>query len=353
MKNLILSFFFGLIAIFTYSQQQKGTIVVERINAPSLQNSAGEDPVRRVTIYLPPGYKESTKRYPVIYFLHGFWWSDSLMIAQDHFDQVLDKAIQSGKIKPVILVMPNENNQYRGSFYTNSSLTGNWADFTAKELVSYIDTHYRTIASKNSRGVSGHSMGGHGAIKMGMLFPEVFSCVYALSPAVLALGLENGPYSNAFKNLAKYKTSEQLLNSNEFMPIASIAMGRAYSPNPDKPPFYCDLPFSYKGDSIIVDYKTLELWENNSPLYMAGKYAANLRKLKAIKFDWGRNDEFQHIPSTCHMFSLRLESLAIPHYAEEYIGSHGSKIMTEDGRVLNEMLPFFDKWLEFAETIKP
>ena len=347
MKNLILLTLCFLAATTCFSQPQKGSIVVEKINSPSLQNKAGEDPVRRVTIYLPPGYKESNQRYPVIYFLHGFWWNDSLLIAADHFDKVLDLAIQTGEIRPVIVVMPNEFNLYRGSFYTNSSFTGNWADFTANDLVTFVDSHYRTIASKNSRGISGHSMGGHGAIKMGMLFPEVFSSVYALSPAVLALGVENGPYSNAFKNIPKYKTREALLNSNDFMPIASIAMGRVYSPNPNKPPFYCDLPFTYIGDSLIVNDSTLRLWDNNSPLYMAGNYAENLRKLRAIKFDWGRNDEFSSIPITCRMFSQRLETLAIHHYAEEYIGTHGSKIMTMDGRVLNEMLPFFDKWLEF------
>lgn len=84
---------------------------------------------------------------------------------------------------------------------------------------------------------------------------------------------------------------------------------------------------------------------------MVDQYANNLQKMKAIKLDWGRNDELPHIPSTCLMFSQRLEKLGINHYAEEYIGTHGSKILTDDGRVLNEMLPFFNTYLGF-EAVK-
>jgi enterochelin esterase-like enzyme len=95
----------------------------------------------------------------------------------------MDKAIAQGKIKPVIVVIPNHYTNYRGSWYTNSPLGGKWADFTAIDLVSHIDKNYRTIPDRNSRGITGHSMGGFGAIRLGMLFPDVFSAVYGLSPA--------------------------------------------------------------------------------------------------------------------------------------------------------------------------
>ena len=153
-------FVFLQITCLGHGQDSKGKIIVERINSPALQNTGGENPVRRVTIYLPPDYDHTTHRYPVIYYLHGFGWSDSLQIASDHFDLLLDKAIITRKIRPIIVVMPNEYTLYRGSYYTNSSLTGNWADFTAKNLVDYVDQHYRTIPNKDSRGITGHSMGG-------------------------------------------------------------------------------------------------------------------------------------------------------------------------------------------------
>jgi S-formylglutathione hydrolase FrmB len=329
--------------------QQKGTIAVTHIAAASLHNNAGENPVRRVTIYLPPGYATSGKRYPVIYYLHGFAWSDSLLVASDHINQLLDKGISSGKIRPVIVVMPDEYTLYKGSFYTNSSLTGNWADFTGQELVKFIDQHYRTIANKESRGVAGHSMGGHGALKMAMMFPDVFSSVYALSPAILSLDQDFGPTGAGFKRAQQIKTVNELVSGwSEVQANLVVAIGRAYSPNHSKPPFYADLPFTYEHDSLITNNKILAVWNENSPLNMVDRYVENLKKMKAIKLDWGRNDEFTHIPVTCKLFSQKLEALGINHYAEEYIGTHGSKVSSDDGRILNEMLPFFNTYLNYG-----
>jgi len=348
MKKLLLPFIAALWLCSGIAQSVHGRVVVEHINAKTLQNNGGENPVRRVTVYLPPGYDSSGTRYPVVYYLHGFLWSDSLLVAADHIDRALDKAIADGKIRPVIVVMPNENTIYGGSFYTNSPLTGRWADFTAKELVQYVDAHFRTVANRNSRGISGHSMGGHGAIKLGMLYPDVFSCVYALSPAVLGFANELSPDREGFRSVLPIKSKEELTNGRNFLANVVVALGRAYSPDPSKPPFYCDLPFSYRGDSVLTDAKTLELWKQNTPFFMIDRYADNLKKLHALKLDWGRNDEFSHIPPTCLEFSRKLEALGIRHYAEEYIGTHGSKIMSADGRLLNELLPFFDANLEFG-----
>ena len=350
MKKLFFLLSFIQVISLAQAQELKGKVVVERINSTALQNPGGENPVRRVTIYLPPSYDQTTNRYPVIYYLHGFTWNDSLQIAADHFDQLLDKAINQKKIKPVIVVIPNHYTQYRGSWYTNSALTGNWADFTTKELVSYVDQHYRTIGDRESRGIAGHSMGGYGAIKLGMLSPNVFSSVYALSPATLALFKEIGAYGPAFRRAQSITSKEELTTGyNEFFANVAVAMGRAYTPNVSKPPFYCDFPFTYKGDSVIVNNSVLAIWNKNSPLYMVDEYADNIRKLKALKLDWGRNEEDGHIPLTCRMFSQKLESLGINHYAEEYIGTHSNKLWTDDGRALNDMLPFFDTYLKFEE----
>jgi len=347
MKKLLSLLAFIQIISFGHGQSSKGKIIVETINSAALQNTGGENPVRSVTIYLPPNYDQTTNRYPVIYYLHGFTGSDSLAIAEDHMDELFDKAIVTGKIRPVIVVIPNEYTLYRGSFYTNSSLTGNWADFTAKDLVAYVDQHYRTIANKDSRGITGHSMGGGGAIKLGMLFPDTFSTVYALSPGWMAFIKEVGSSGQAFKRAQEIKTREELLN--DFLACALIATGRAYTPNPDKPPFYCDLPFVYKNDSVTVDYRVLAIWNKNTPIEMADDHVEGLKELRALKIDWGRNDELECIRIGCQMFSQKLENMGINHYAEEYIGTHGNKLWTDDGRALNDMLPFFDTYLKFEE----
>lgn len=97
---------------------------------------------------------------------------------------------------------------------------------------------------------------------------------------------------------------------------------------------------------MIVNQPVLDKWEANMPVYMVDKYADNLRKMTAIKLDWGRNDS-PRFPVQIGMLSQRLENLGINHFAEEYIGDHGNKIWTIDGRVLNDLLPFFNDYLKF------
>ena len=352
MKKILIVLIASCLALnVAVAQYPKGRVVFDHLYSVLLENPGGENPTRRVTIYLPPGYDESDQRYPVIYYLHGFTWSDSLMIVWDHFDQLLDKAIATNKIRPIILVMPDQYTLYRGSFYTNSTLTGKWADFTGKDLVAYIDKNYRTIPDKDSRGVAGHSMGGQGAIKMGMLFPDVFSTVYALSPAVLdAVSGELGIRGNAYRRINEITSREQLITGrDEFEPNAIVAMGRAYTPNLNKPPFYADFPYEYKNDSLIINYKLLNIWKQKSAIGMVDDHIEDLKKLKALKLDWGRNEGNEHLPPTCRHFSKKLENLGINHYAEEYIGNHVNKLWTDDGRALNDMFPFFDTYLQFEK----
>lgn len=337
---LLLSFACINVAI---SQPTSGKVVTSVIHSVYLQNTGGENPDRRISVYLPPGYEQSQKRYPVIYYLHGFLNNDSITPAMKN---ILDLAIAKQKIHPYVLVIADAYTTYAGSFYSSSPLIGNWSDFEAKELVGYMDKNFRTIANRNARGIGGHSMGGYGALKLAMLYPDVFSCVYALSPGLLAFVKEFGPNSESYKQLAAIKSKEELDKS--YYPRVIAACARAWSPNPTKPPFYVDLPFTYIGDSLVVDTAVYAKWRANMPLYMIDKYASNLKKLKAIKLDWGRNDS-PRFPVQCGMFSQELENHGIDHYAEEYIGTHVNKIWTTDGRVLGEMLPFFEDHLQFNE----
>ena len=333
----------SLITVHTRGQTISGKIVARIINSTYLQNTGGENPNRKISVYLPPNYEQSSQRYPVIYYLHGFMGTDSI---GPNMKDILDMGISKGKIRPFLLVISDQYTLFEGSFYSNSTLTGNWSDFTARELVEYMDKNFRTIADRDGRGIGGHSMGGYGAIKIGMLYPDVFCSVYALSPGLLAFVKEFGPNSNSFKELGNIKTQGELRKT--YYPRVLAAVARAWSPNLSNPPFFCDLPFVYKGDSLIVNNSILEKWNQNMPVYMAEKYADNLRKLKALKLDWGRNDA-SRFPLQCGMFSQKLENLGIKHFAEEYIGDHGNKIWTTDGRVLDDLLPFFNDYLKFEK----
>jgi S-formylglutathione hydrolase FrmB len=307
-------------------------------------NLGGESAMRHLTIYLPPCYNKETKRYPVIYFLHGMTWNDSSTMADIRFDLLLDKAISSGRIPPVILVLPDGDTQYKGSWYTNSKLTGKWTDFIAQDVVSYVDLHFHTLPNRNSRGLSGISMGGHGALKVAMLYPDVFGAVYAMTPAVLNWSEGTNVKIPAFQHVASALTKEDLGKFDRAMLLVNL--GRSFSPNTNKAPFYADMPVKYINGRPFVDSSVIQRWNENLPTQMVAKYIASLKSLTALKIDWGRNDLGKHVPVTCLEFSQTLERLGIKHFAEEYLGGHSDKLAGEEGRVYTEVLPFFNTYLK-------
>jgi S-formylglutathione hydrolase FrmB len=296
MPRLTITFLLSFITFICSSGQNlKGTIVTEKFLAPSIRgNPAGEEAMRRLTIYLPPGYYQSKQHYPVIYFLHGYGGDDSSTMAGLGLNNLLDTAIAVKHIKPLILVLPDSYTHYKGSFYTNSELTGNWSDFIAKDVVGYVDKHFRTIPNKNSRGIAGISMGGNGALKMGMLFPDVFSSVYAATPATLNWSDGINTSISAFQIISEAKNEDTVFKTSSAMLM--VDLGRTYSPNINKPPFYADMPAYYIGDSLIIDTSVVKKWTEHFVTNMIESHLSALQSLKAIKLDWGRNDEGRHVP---------------------------------------------------------
>ncbi|MEO6000164.1 MAG: alpha/beta hydrolase-fold protein [Chitinophagaceae bacterium] len=356
---LTVLFFINLVTSPFAQDLKKGTLVTQKFLAPSIQgNAGGENPLRNLTIYLPSGYEQGTKRYPVIYFLHAFLLNDSLMMVYNQLKSLMDSAIISGELPPMILVMPDSETSYGGSWYTNSTLTGNWADYIGKDVVSYMDKSFRTINDRNSRGLAGHSMGGYGALKIGMLFPEVFGAVYSLSPATIGWGAEFDLKVPIFKNMSNFKnefsaeqiTDDMIRGRPEFPPrfqaklMADLA--RTYSPAPGKNFISADMPVTYVGDSMIVNKEVREKWEANFPLNMIDTHLQALKSLNALKIDWGRNDEGKHIPATCIEFCKKLDANHINYFSEEYNGRHINKLAGTYGRYYMDMFPFFKKFLK-------
>lgn len=342
MKSLVPLVTLGcLLSTALWAEYPHGQVVTESIHSAHLANDMGENATRAISVYLPPGYAESKQRYPVIHFLHGFS-GDNTMLAP--MAVLLDQAIATKRIRPFILAISDQKTTYDGSFYSNSGVFGNWEDFTVQDVVGYVDSHFRTLATPKSRGITGHSMGGYGALLLAMKHPDVFSSVYALSPGALAIVREYGPNSPTFRELSHITTKEELAKT--YFGKVMVAFGRSWSPNRERPPFYTDLPFDFSSGQLKVNETALRKWYANMPLYMIDDYRENLLKLRAIKFDWGRNAG-ERFTTQCQMFSQRLENAGVPHFAEEYIGTHVSDIYTPEGRVPQQMLPFFDYYLEF------
>ena len=134
----------------------KGKLEKITIHGKSLEgNLEGDSPDRDVFVYLPPSYdREPNRRYPVVYTLHGFGLHAQQWVG---FANVtgLEKGVAAGISKEMILVSPDAFSLHNGSFYSNSQATGDWETFIAVELVNYIDSHYRSIPDRMSRGLSG------------------------------------------------------------------------------------------------------------------------------------------------------------------------------------------------------
>jgi S-formylglutathione hydrolase FrmB len=351
MKKLIILALLLFVGSTVFAQHPSGTVVVDSLYSASLENSVGNNQTRSISIYLPAEYDESNQHYPVIYYLHGFTLSDSLSFVLFDIKNQLDKAIDMGKIRPMIFVISDQKTKDEGSWYTNSSLKGNWATFTSSDFVKHIDENFRTIPDRNNRGITGFSMGGFGALKLGMQYPDVFGAVYSLSGGG---GFEGvlGVHGNAWKIISNLESLEELQSfteyyTDEYYAKALVAAGRSISPNPSNPPLYADFPYTYVNNQLSVDFDVLKIWEENSPLGMVDDHIENIKKLHALKIDWGRNDEVDSVIYTSKLLSKKLERLGINHYAEEFIGTHGNKLWTDDGRALNDMLPFFDTYLQF------
>lgn len=350
-------FLFAILLVFLaapFAAAQEGRLVREKVHGSSLEKTpTGESADRSVSIYLPPSYETSpNKRYPVVYLLHGITDTDDAWINPWKKDGdpwqtlqgVMNRGIAEKRFGEMIIVMPSELTNWGGSFYTNSTVTGNWEDFTVKDLVTFVDSKYRTLARPSSRGLAGHSMGGYGAIKLGMKHPDVYSVVYGMNPAVLDWGRDLTIDNPSFRFLLTNKiTSPEDALKGGLHAVGAIVVAQAFSPNPEKAPLFIDLPFAVVDGKLQPAEPAFSKWQENMPVHMVEKYAANLRKLRGLRFDSGYEDEFTHIPLTARALSAALTARGIEHVFEEYNGDHRNRMMGRTGRLANEVLPYF--WL--------
>ncbi|MCW2382653.1 MULTISPECIES: alpha/beta hydrolase [unclassified Sphingobium] len=291
-------------------------------------NLEGNSADRDVIVFLPEDYATSTKRYPVVYFLHGFMGSAEGYDKYIGFADALNTA--EAKNRQAILVVPDSNSRHGGSMYSSSPTTGNFERFIAQDLVAYVDKHYRTLAKQESRGLSGHSMGGYGTLRIAMKYPGVFSSIYAMSACCLSARPVDAERS---QRLEAMSMDEAL--KGDFGVRADFAAASAWSPAPDKAPFYLDLG-TQKG---VVQPQIIAQWAANAPLAMAPQYLPALKSLKAIAIDVGDKDTL--IKDNGDMARL-LDRMGVAHSYTVYEGDHGNRVRE---RFRAFVLPFFAEHL--------
>lgn len=345
-------------------------LLVDRIPAPSLAgNLLGDSTLQPIAIYLPPSYGTSKTRYPVIYFLPGFGDGISLYLDGTYqgfrLKEAMDSLIQTGAIKEMIVVIANGRNRLGGSFYTNSPATGNWENFIFKGLVTFIDSHYRTILAAGARGIAGHSMGGSGALRLGMRHPDIFGSVYAMSPGLFdENGLSESPMfadgnsirdylylENLLKTLDRPEATtklgvvfDSLLSNQRWDLVFTLAYGAAFSAHPSANAPHIDYPYALRNDSLILDSLIWGHWERGfgNLAEKVAQYRSSPERLRAMAIEYGLDDENTWIPRGCQYFSQLLTKQNITHKLIEFNGRHQDSLGV---RMSQFMLPFFSEHL--------
>jgi S-formylglutathione hydrolase FrmB len=248
-------------------------------------------------IDLPAGYANSSRRYPVLYFLHGLFGNDHRWIDRGG-KEIFDRLTADGTIGQFIVVLPNGGE----TFYINSEDgKDRYEDFFVRELVPFIDHHYRTIAAKDARGISGLSMGGYGALHLAMRHANLFGSV-AASSAVLITKLPD--------------------------PLPTEGRWR----------FYSRILSHAFGSPISQAY-----WEENSPLTLA-KDPSKFQGLK-IYFDVGDQDRYGFEKGAALLDEI-LDKENYPHTYALRPGGHGWEFLDQ---YMQHSLRFQWHWLSRGE----
>lgn len=298
-----------MISFFSQSVFAKGTLTYLTFFSESLQKNMS------IATYLPEGYDTAgSKRYPVIYFLHGGYSSYTPYTAG--LATALDDMIGSGQIQPYILVAPDgSGGSWGGTFWANSPLWGQVEDYVTQDVVSYVDKTYLTMAVPEARAMTGFSDGGDGSMVTGLRHPEVYRCIASHS-GFYNWDLIRGDFRTWV--LAECPGGPPY-NYKPVLGTATCDLFRvagAYSPNPENLPYKVDLPLDADGN--IVE-QVLDKWKAfNADVLIA---ALPPDQVPDLYFTCGAQD-FVNYPGNLYLKNA-LDAMGIPHTFVPAPGAHG------------------------------
>jgi S-formylglutathione hydrolase FrmB len=135
----------------------------------------------RVLVIVPPSYdRDPTRRYPVLYFLHDGYGDGKTLARRGVAADALAR-MRSGSLPEFFIVAPDGSGTWFADSYDGKRrFASSWQD-----LPRWTDSHFCTLAQKGSRGITGISMGGYGAVKLALTHPDFYGSVSALSGAII------------------------------------------------------------------------------------------------------------------------------------------------------------------------
>ena len=308
--------------------QQQARLNWAEVHSPAIEgNLEANTAERKVLVVTPPGYDENpSKRYPVVYFLHGYWAPVEAQQEGFKLHEAVQAAAEAGN--PMIMVMPDGFSKLRGGFYSSSPTVGDYESFVVDDLVAWVDGHYRTIAAPASRGLAGHSMGGYGTARIAMKLPGTFSSIYMMSACCLDPMQMTPEQARAIEGM----TPEQVAAA-QFGELAAVSTLATWSPDPSDEGFL-KVYTGLKPDGTIDPLVNQRL-AANSPVVLIPQYLPALNGLEAFAMDIGDKD---FLLEGNRVFRAELDRFGVKYDFELYEGDHGNRIAE---RIRTEVLPFF------------
>jgi pimeloyl-ACP methyl ester carboxylesterase len=320
----------------------QGTLVTDSVSSPGLaSNVVGDSPVRRVLMYLPPSYsRDASRRYPVLYLLHGATsvpdeWIDGTYQGLD-LRVALDSLVAAAAVPEFIVVMPDADNALGAGFYVNSPATGNWEDFVVRDLVHHVDGRYRTDNRAVRRALVGHSMGGFGAFTIGFNHPGVFGLVYAISPCCLGFVgrlADSSPAWTALSAVTRWHDAPDRIR-------LLVGMAAALDGNPANPRLFDEPPFGPGPDGTTVANPAVQArWLARMPPDRATAMVRRGERQPELLIEAG--SEESGILAGIRLLGGRLDSLQIRYGDTTFTGGHIDRVRE---RFTRHMLPTVGRW---------
>lgn len=335
----------------------KGTVQIFQVFGGSLEgNPLGDASTRATPVYLPPGYAEDTSaRYPVVYFLHGFTGSGMSWLNASAFTrnvpERLDAMIATGAIPPCIGVFIDGWTALGGSQWMNSEGIGPYRNYVAKDIVMWADRTLRTVAKGGARALVGKSSGGYGALVISRFHPDVFQHVgvhsgdagfeycylhelpVALGPLMKAGGIE--PWFREFRERA----IATKMRGDDHTVINMLAMSAAYSPKKGEP-LNLELPIDLTNGRLKIE--VWNRWLVHDPVRFVPKHVDAYRKLKSLFIDCGTKDEF-NLRWGARIIIEELKAGGVEHLMHEEFEDGHMNVNYRFERSLQHLVPRLDR----------
>jgi len=280
-----------ILAMVLSATAQTRLDVIEFSSRVLLNNPLRDPVVRKVAVFVPTQYTNGLP-LPVVYYLPGYDNSSERFIKnQETWLKFAQKV--SDEVTPVLLVVVDGRNRWGGSQYLNSPAQGNYADYVCGEIVSKIESRYRTTSQ---RVIAGHSSGGFGALRLGSEHSKLFDGVIALSP--------DSDFQNSHLPLVKPAsvTNASLNEIKSFMAaqmkiappkdgdlIYALGLSAAYAPRGMFHPGEFDWLYDAKGN---FRDEIWQRWLDNDPLTIVQRNKNAFRAGQSIYLEGAAQDQY-------------------------------------------------------------